>query len=257
MRPGMAWKSTIPWVGGGAAFAVGFLWARRTKGPRGALPRLSPDVALEPTSAAGSLQDINLDPDVNLDEIARRDALHDMGDLNDDVDFDVDTKRRPVNVDMASDVNTTVGPSEHAVSPDEGYDALDAEDVGAAWLRRATETESSEEPDVMDALEGTHEVIEGDPSLLDLAREEPYGADQLGAPLAPYAGTHDVDIATELPVGTLDEAGNAEFHVALNPPDALEAPPTGTLSPTDEEMARRDAAHRADQRRSHHRRSRR
>jgi hypothetical protein len=197
-----------------------------------------------------ALRDINLDPDVNLDAIAREDALNDMGVLDEEGDFDADTKVDPIDVDAEFDAFATVGPNEHAVPAEEQYDALDAEDVGTAWLRRATASDLREEPDVTEALEGTHEVIEGDPSALDLAREDAYGVDQPGEPLAPYAGTHDADIAMEIPVGTLDYAGNAELHVPLNPPDALEAPPTGTLSPTEEEMTRRDAAHAADQRRT-------
>jgi hypothetical protein len=216
------------------------------------LPRLSQDVAPGTKTSDVGLPDIDIDidPDVDLDDIARQDALHDMGNLDEDVDFDADTTRQPILLDTSLGVRVSVGRNEHVVTGDEGYDALDAEDVGTAWLRRATETEPGEALDVTDVLEGIHEVIEGDPSLVELAAEEDYGVDQPTAPFARYAGTHDVDIAVELPVGTFDAAGNAEFHVPLNPPDALEAPPTGTLSPTDEEMARRDAAHRADQRRS-------
>jgi hypothetical protein len=70
-------------------------------------------------------------------------------------------------------------------------------------------------------------------------REAAYGVDREGQPLAPYAGTHDEDVAAELPVGTLDPNGNAELHAPVNPPDGLGAPPTGTLATTDEEIARR------------------
>ena len=231
--------------------AAGFLWARRSAGSRGALPRPARKATGRPRTDPSHLRDINLDPDVNLDAIARRDALHDMGNLREDVDFDVDTKRQPVNVDPSIfDVDATVGPDEHAVPAEEPYDALDAEDVGTAWLRRATQSETTEEQDATEALEGTHEVIEGDPVELELMREERFGSDQFGEELAPNAGTHDADIAAELPVGTFDAAGNVELHAPQNPPDALEAPPTGALSPTDEEMARRDAAHAADQRRT-------
>ena len=208
------------------------------------------------------LRDINFDPDVNLDAIAHADAVHDMGRLDDNADFDALTRgetldrRDSLDLDLDFDIdvdidqlemNATVGPNAHAVPADEPYDALDAEDVGTAFLRRATQVEPSEDLDVNEALEGTHAVIEGDPALMDLARESDYGTNQTGESLAPYAGTHEEDVATELPVGTLDSAGNAEFHAPLNPPDALTAPPMSTLSPTDEEMARRDAAHVADQ----------
>lgn len=233
--------------------AAGFLWARHIISPRGPLPRASRDASSKRKIEAGGLPDINLDPDVNLDAIARSDALHDMGGLSEDVDFDADTKRAPMAVEPAEEVEMTVGPSEHTVPGDEPYDALDAEDVGTAWLRRATESETTEEPDALEALDGMHEVTEEtelELELFELEREQPFGADQTGEPLAPYAGTHDADVAAELPVGTLDAAGNAELRVAPNPPDALEAPATGALATTEEEITRRDAAHAADQRRA-------
>jgi hypothetical protein len=258
----MAWKSTIPWLSSGAVVALGYLWARRTPGSRAGLPQLSRDAARR--GHAGELRDINLDPDVNLDAIAHADAVHDMGRLDDNADFDADTKvglaserdpseRDPLDLELDFDVDVdlemdaTVGPNDHATLADEPYDALDAEDVGTAFLRRATQVEPSEDMDVGEALEGTHEIVEGDPALMDLARESDYGTNRTGASLMPYAGTHEEDVATELPVGTLDSSGNAEFHAPLNPPDAFGAPPTGTLSPTEQEMARRDAAHAADQ----------
>jgi hypothetical protein len=255
----MAWKATIPWVSSGAAIALGYLWSRRPQGLRAGSPRVSQGAT--PETEGGRLRDINLDPDVNLDRMARADALHDMGRLDENadfdalstrspVDFDADTAREPVDVDALDEVDITVGPNDHAVPADEPYDALDAEDVGTAWLRRATQAEPGEELDLNEALEGTHGIVDGEIPLDELERESAYGADQVGEPLSPYAGTDDQDVAAELPVGTLDSAGNAEFHAPLNPPDAFDAPPTGTLSPTDEEMARRDAAHAADQHRS-------
>ena len=239
-------------VGGGAAMAAGFLWARHVIGPRGPLPQASRHASGKRKADPAGLPDINLDPDVNLDAIAHRDALHDMGGLNDDddADFDADTKRAPMTVEPAEEVAMTAGPNEHAVPNDEPYDALDAEDVGTAWLRRATGSETTEEPDATEALDGMHEISEEselDIELLDLEREQRFGADQPGEPLAPYAGTHDADVAAELPVGTFDAAGNAELRVAPNPPDALEAPATGALSTTEEEITRRDAAHALDQ----------
>ncbi len=256
----MAWKSTIPWLSSGAVVALGYLWARRTPGSRGGLPQLSRDAARG--GQKSELRDINFDPDVNLDAIAHADAVHDMGRLDDNADFDAHTRgealdRRDLDLDLDFDVdvdvdqlemNATVGPNDHTVPADEPYDALDAEDVGTAFLRRATQVEPSEDLDVNEALEGTHEIIDGDPALMDLARESgDYGINRTGESLAPYAGTYEEDVAAELPVGTLDSAGNAEFHAPLNPPDAFAAPPTSTLSPTEEEMARRDAAHVADQ----------
>lgn len=239
----MALKGTIPWVGGGAAVAVGLVWARHALNWRGRLPRSS-------KAASPELPNVNLNPDADLDDRARDDALHDMGGFeNDEVDFDADTERQPSSLD-AVETAVTAGPIEHVVPNEEPYDAMDPEDVGTAWLRRATETEVSEAADPGESLEGMHEVLEGDPAFFGSEREDDFGSDQEGAALAPHAGTHEDDVAAELPVGTLDAAGNAELHAPVDPPDAFEAPPTGALSPTNEEMARRDAAHEADQRHS-------
>ena len=239
----MALKGTIPWVGGGAAVAVGLVWAQRLLHWRGALPRRSKAVAPE-------IHDINLDPDVNLAARAHDDALHDMGGLDeDDIDFDADTQRQPSSVDEL-DVTPTAGMLEHVVAGDEQYDALDAEDVGTAWLRRATQSEPAEFGEPNEALEGTHEVIEGDSALFGGEREDGFGSDQEGEALAPNAGTRVDDVAAELPVGTQDAAGNVELHAPLNPPDGFDAPPTGALSPTNEEIARRHAALEGDTRHS-------
>jgi len=239
----MALKGMVPWVGGGAAMAVGLVWAQRALNWRGALPRRSKAVAPE-------LPDINLDPDVNLADRARDDALHDMGGLDDNgVDFDADTQRQPASIDDL-DVTPTVGPLEHMVQGDEQYDAMDAEDVGTAWLRRATQSEPAEVVEPSDSLEGTMQVIDGDSALFDSDREDGFGSDQEGETLASNAGTHEDDVAAELPVGTQDAAGNVELHAPVNPPDGLDAPPTGALSTTIEEITRRHAALEADQRHS-------
>lgn len=239
----MALKGMVPWVGGGAAMAVGLVWAQRALNWRGALPRRSKAVA-------PGLPDINLDPDVNLADRARDDALHDMGGLDgDDVDLDADTQRQPEQID-ALDVTPTAAPLEHLTAGDEQYDAMDAEDVGTAWLRRATQSEPSEFAEPGDSFEGTHTVVDGDSALFGGDRESGFGSDQEGEAFAPNAGTHEDDVAAELPVGTQDAAGNVELHAPLNPPDGLDAPPTGALSPTNEEIARRHATLEADQRRS-------
>ncbi len=223
--------------------AVGLVWAQRALNWRGALPRKSKAVAPE-------LPDINLDPDVNLGDRARDDALHDMGGLDDDeIDFDADTVRQPENIGDL-DVTPTAGPLEHMIQGDEQYDAMDAEDVGTAWLRRATQSEPAELTEPNESLEGTHAVIDGDSALFGGDREDGFGSDQEGDALAPNAGTREDDIAAELPVGTQDAAGNVELNAPLNPPDGLNAPPTGALSPTNEEIARRHAALEADQRHS-------
>jgi hypothetical protein len=117
------------------------------------------------------LFDIDLDPDVDLDSTARIDALHDMSGLeDDDIDFDADTQRQPIELSMLGG-DATVGPYEHTVRGDEPYDAVDAEDVGATWLRRATQQDPSDEPDVAETLEGTHAIVDGDSSLFSVSRE--------------------------------------------------------------------------------------
>jgi len=242
---GMAWKATVPWLGGGAALAVGFVWLQKALRWRESSPRVSQ------AAPPSEVSDINLDPDVNVDfdEIAHSNALHDIGDLDlgSSADFEWEL---PPEVGAPDDTGVTVGPSEHTIMADEPYDALEPEDVGTAWLRRATQSETSEEFDVADALEGVQQIIEGDPSLADSNQQARFGVDQEGQPLAPNAGIRADDVAAELPVGTLDAAGNAELHESDNPPDGLGAPPTGTLSPTLEEIERRAREHAADRKRS-------
>jgi hypothetical protein len=122
---------------------------------------------------------------------------------------------------------------------------MDAEDVGTEWLTRATEAAPLEGRDPVDLLDGTNiedAVIEVEVDLDDLDDESEYGADQSGEPLARYAGTRDEDIAARLPVGRVDANGNVELHAPVLPRDALGAPPTGELSSSEEELARRAAS---------------
>jgi len=171
-----------------------------------------------------------------LDDIARLDALHDMNQRAAE-DFDFDTRADPEEV-AEVERGRTVDALEHPVLPEEPYDALDAEDLGTEWLLRATETSGPSGPAPSELLDGGHVIDVSLDGELD-ARESNYGSDQEGAPLAPYAGTHDEDVAAELPVGDVDAQGNTELHTPANPPDALNAPPTGELAVSEEELIRR------------------
>jgi hypothetical protein len=194
-----------------------------------------PPVALLESAPATDAMDRGWEADA-LDDIARLDALHDMNQRSAE-DFDFDTRADPEEV-AEVERGRTVDALEHAVLPDEPYDALDAEDLGTAWLFRATETSGPSGPAPNELLDGGH-VIEAPVESERDTRESSYGSDQEGAPLSPYAGTHDEDVAAELPVGTVDGEGNTELHSPANPPDALDAPPTGELAVSEEELARR------------------
>ena len=217
----------------GSAAMAGLVWAGRslvtklTQRARGAAG--AADAAPAPVAEAGwegealddiaqrdSLHDmreghaIDLDARADLDAIARHDAYHDMGEDEAD-DFEVDTQADPEDVDVQDlDAAETVGALELPSAADESYDAVDAEDVGTAWLLRATQATPPVGWNAQDVLEGNGHIIEPryDESD-DLRRESAYGSDQEGAPLADHAGTREDDVAAELPVGTLDSAGNA------------------------------------------------
>jgi hypothetical protein len=173
---------------------------------------------------------------------AQADAMRDLaaeGAIFDENDEELvfDTRRDPQNVDWPQ--GETVQSNGHFSVADEHYDAIDAEDVGTEWLARATEAGPVEGRDPLDLLEGTN--IE-DPSVevdLDIEIEDDFGSDQPGEPLAPYAGVAEEDVAARLPVGNRDENGNVELHAPVLPRDALRAPPTSELSPTEDELARR------------------
>jgi hypothetical protein len=238
----MAWKTTVPWFGTVATLAAGYAWVRWVRTGRGASPHGSQSASL--VRELDEIADDDLLPDdldLELDDLARDDALKALEPSEDGRDFELDPEEwiEPEQAEPESRLRTADS-TEHVRLGDEPYDAVDAEDVGTAWLRRATQSaEPREESDPNDSW-GT-QLIE--PPELDASRREAaYGRDREGAPLAPYAGTHDDDIAAELPVGTLDDSGNAELHAPVNPPDAFDAPPTGSLSPTEEEIARRTAA---------------
>lgn len=221
-------------LAGGAAIAglvwAGRAWAARLRGAKAGQPPISE------AAPATELVDRGWEADA-LDDVARRDALLDMNERAVS-DFDFDTRADPEELAEA-ERGRTVDALEHPVLPDEPYDALDAEDLGVEWLFRATESSGPSGPAPSELLDGMHEV---DVTLLDGEdpRESNYGSDQEGAPLAPHAGTHDEDVAAELPVGNIDAEGNTELHAPASPPDALGAPPTGELAVSEEELLRRE-----------------
>jgi hypothetical protein len=252
---GMAWKTTIPWFGAVATFAAGYVWVRWARGQRGASPHGSQSATL--LSELDEIAEDDLLPiEVDLEDLAREDALRALEAQMLEARApepssppEVPEEWHEVELDPSDwEDSELTGPSsgmktadstEQLHPGDEPYDAVDAEDMGTAWLRRATQMEPFEESDPNDVW-GT-QVIE--PPELDASRREAaYGRDREGTSLAPNAGTHEDDVAAELPVGTLDDSGNAELHAPVNPPDAFDAPPTGSLSPTEQEILRRAAA---------------
>lgn len=157
-----------------------------------------------------------------------------MLDVDSSLDFDAVLEDESESTD-AFDTGPTYNIDVDVV--DEPYDALDAEDVGTEWLLRATQTTMPvrKEPDEFRGgipIEASEEATHAE-------NEAGFGSDQHGAPLAPRAGTHEADVAAELPVGNVDAEGNTELHAPVNPPDAFRAPPTGELSVSERELAAR------------------
>jgi len=218
----------------GGAVLAGLVWAGRAFVTRirgsGALP-----ATLTENAGGTEAVDHGWEADA-LDDAARMDALHDMHeDAVSDIDFDLRADRDEL---AASERGRSVHALEQASFPDEPYDALDADDLGTEWLLRATQASGTGHPARSELLDGMHET-DGPDGDADDPRESAYGSDQEGAPLAPHAGTHDEDVAAELPVGTVDAQGNIELHAPADPPDAFGAPPTSELAVGEEELARR------------------
>ena len=268
----MAWRNSAVWLSSGMAMSAGLVWLGRALRRRSIAPQSSQFETHAEAPREGADEEAKSERrarlEAKLDEIvreeanrfdrARDDALHDMKepDANEptdddalrefiDVDLDelereesdivFDTQRDPEDVDRSA-LETARSNDRYGV-PDEPYDALDAEDVGSEWLTRATQTSSSEGRDPIDLLEGTNiddAAVEVIPDS-----ERGYGSDQEGEPLAPHAGTRPEDVAARLPVGTVDAQGNVQLRAPVLPRDALNAPPTGELSPTDRELLRR------------------
>lgn len=226
----MFFRSALTGGLAGGAVLAGLVWAGRAF-----VMRVRGSVAPPEDAADTEGVDRGWEADA-LDDVARMDALHDM---NQDAvsDFDFDT--RPDQEELAaSERGRSVQALEQARLPDEPYDALDADDLGMEWLLRATQASGTGHPARSELLDGMHEADGPDGDAED-PREYAYGSDQEGAPLAPHAGTHDEDLAAELPVGTVDAQGNIELHAPVDPPDAFGAPPTSELAVTEEDLARR------------------
>jgi hypothetical protein len=141
------WKVSALSLALGAAATFGFVWLSRSSRSR---QRLSP-------------------PTPTPDEVARTDALRDLeseGDMFES--FDVE----PLDV-RSLDGEPLAG--DEPVAGDEHYDAIDPEEIGAEWLRRATQS--------------TEPINSANPFSLEGA-----------------------DVAAELPVGSIDSEGNTELH---------------------------------------------
>lgn len=210
----------------GSAAVVGLVWAGRLFRGR---PR--PDAGF-----TGHERDPGWEADA-LDHAERTVSEREPSEMPSE-EFDFDLRDQDADSIDALDLATKYE-LEHVDVADEPYDALDAEDVGTEWLLRATQTSSPERMDPTELLgtvaaEDIVEVTEDTPN------EAGYGSDQEGAPLADHAGTHEDDVAAELPVGNVDAQGNTELHAPPNPPDALRAPPTGELSVSERELAARN-----------------
>jgi hypothetical protein len=194
----MAWKTSIPWFGAVATFAAGYVWVRTRRGRRAASPHGSQSAPL--LSELDEITEEDLMPvELDLEELARDDALKALAPPPNGsaVEDELDDPSTWVDVDLdeSGDRVMTVESAEHQRPGDEPYDAVDAEDVGTTWLRRATQAE-------------------------------------------PLEGSDPDDIwGTQVIIPELDASGREAA-----PPDSLEAPPTGELSPTEQDLARRAAA---------------
>jgi len=257
----MTWRHSAGWLSGGMALSAGLVWLGRVRRWRGDLPRTgqigadeeeaklarrarleakADEIVREERMARSSI----IDEVSQLCDAARNDALRDMHASEDEeLGLDADTRREPQEIGWL-ETGGTVRSTEHVGAQDEPYDAVDAEDAGSEWLLRATQSAPSSGRDPVDVLEGT-DIFDVSRTEPITATEEKFGSEPEREPLAPHAGTAEEDIAAQLPVGTVDDAGNVELHAPILPPDALDAPPTGALSPTEEELTRRAGARRA------------
>jgi len=247
----MAWKSTVPWIVGavstaGLAFVAHAFKRKELRLDHGQTVPLD----LDATDAdLPEVDVIELDPreewdpppaDVlrllqSLDDELRAedDAARDIGE---EFWVERDTLRDPGEIDVERG-SGTVHTAVHPHAEEQRYDALDAEEIGREWLLRATQSATPEGWSPEDNLEGTHEIR----VLWDDARgESGFGADQAAEALGLRGDAAD-DVARELPVGSVDTEGNVKLRPPPEQPDALSAPPTGELSLTPEELARRTA----------------
>jgi len=117
------WKLSALSVAVGAAATVGFVWLSRSRTRRRLIPSSSPNEH-PPT----------------LDDVARADALHDLEGSGEDLsELGLVESVEVEPVDMRSlDEEPLAG--DEPVLGDEHYDAIDPEEMGTEWLRRATES---------------------------------------------------------------------------------------------------------------------
>jgi hypothetical protein len=143
------WKIAILPFALAAGATLGFVWLARAR----------------PKPARAPL------PLLDADEVAHHDALRDLERDGENVEFEF--------VD-AEALEPTELRSLHEETPtgDDQYDAVDPEDLGTEWLRRATEAPSGSPP-------------EAEPPVMASG-----------------------DTAQEIPVGSIDPEGNAELHPA-------------------------------------------
>lgn len=152
------WKVSTLSLAFGAAATFGFVWLSRSSRSR---RRVSTPSPLPPTSS----KHLPIP-----DDVARTDAIRDLhgdSDMFEAIEAD--------ELDMRSLDEQPLAGDEPVVG-DEHYDAIDPEEMGTEWLRRATET------------------------------AEPL-------PSSPNPFTDEgADVAAELPVGLIDSEGNTELH---------------------------------------------
>jgi hypothetical protein len=209
------WKISVLSVALGAAATVGFVWlGRRPK-------------KLERSGVSPALEREAFDEE----EAARADAFHDFGladreadrregaeeivDLTDALEMeslDIESMEiESVGVEPGS-AELEIGPlDEEPLSDGERYDAVDPESLGNEFLSRAIEAPPASPP--------VREAFAPAPQDEETARIE------------------QLDMAAELPVGSIDAHGNVELHA----PSPTTQQPVD-LSPTEEELERRRAA---------------
>jgi len=168
--------------------------------------------------------EINED-EISEDDLGERTTLDEIGVFASQPGSWGEEEIDPVSVMQLPD---NVHPSEHVVTPDETYDAIDTEDIGTEWLRRATEAGGSQERSPDAVLEGTDQIVI---DMNDSTLEESE------VPLV-------VDVTEELPLGETDREGNTDFHPhttelgsRIRSRDAL-----GALSPNEADLENRAAA---------------
>ncbi|HEX6278132.1 MAG TPA: hypothetical protein VFZ53_34040 [Polyangiaceae bacterium] len=171
------WKISALSIALGATATLGFVWlGARTRNKRRAIGAADASLGAEL-------------PAFDADDAARADAFHDL-DLREGENGDLEFGD-PDDVDPLDEEQVEVQSlDEEASTRDEPYDAVDPESIGVEFLRRATESPSTEAPP---------------PSLFD----------------AP------TDVAVELPVGRIDADGATELHEPRRGSGgSVELPPT-------------------------------